>query len=85
MRSWSVERVAPTETREAGKICVARAQLRAVLDSEGREVRIVHEVARRSERPQELSHDGSMTIAWMYDDGTRLAQPLRDHVECARC
>ena len=65
----SVERIDPAKTREAGKVGIARVQLRAVLDREGSEVRVVDEVARR------------MTIAWMDDDRTRLSQPASDDVQ----
>ena len=78
----SVERIVPAETRETGKVGIARVQLRAVLDREGSEVRVVYEVARRSEWFEEVPDDRRMTIAWMDDDGTRLSQPTSDDVQC---
>jgi len=78
----SVQRIDPAKTREAGKVGIARVQLRAVLDREGSEVRVVDEVARRSEWFEELPDDRRMTIAWMDDDRTRLSQPASDDVQC---
>src|SRR5262249_19998211 len=81
--SPGVEGVDPTEAREAGKISITGIQFGSVLDGEGGQVGIVHEVARRSQRFEELpDHDG-MAITGMNNDDARLLEPTVDDVECA--
>jgi hypothetical protein len=51
--------------------------------SDRRQMRIVHEVARRPERLEELPDHRAMPVAWMDDDGAWLGEPELHDVEGA--
>ncbi len=77
----SVERVDPAEPGEAGEVGIARVQLPAVLDGEGGQVGIIHEVARRPDPSEKVPHDRRVPIARMHDDDAWSREPAADHVE----
>ena len=82
-RSGGVEGIDPAKSREAGEVGVARMELGAVLDRQGREMGVVDEVAGRPEGFEEVPHHGRVAVARMDDDRTGLGEPAVDHVEGA--
>ena len=61
----------PAQAREAGEVCIARVELGPVLDGEGRQVSVGHQVRSGSQRTEELADEVEVPIPRMDEHGGR--------------